>query len=152
MLADELVKIIDARANDLALTWYREVKTSHYTPNVALLSEEEALQIALGVYSRLSKWLTSTGDHEIEDTYNRFGERCHSRGFRMEEMVMLLILIKRHLWLHLLEQGIMTTNIEVYQALDVNNKVVLYFDRAIYFGLIGFKNARIQQREASSNA
>jgi len=66
------------------------------------------------------------------------------KGFRMEEMMMLLVLIKRHIWLHLLAEGIMTTNLEVYQALDVNNKVVLYFDRAIFFGLIGFKSARAE--------
>jgi hypothetical protein len=65
---------------------------------------------------------------------------------------MLLVLIKRHLWLHLLEEGVMTTNIEVYQALDVNNKVVLYFDRAIYFSLIGFRRAREESAKAKANA
>jgi len=59
------------------------------------------------------------------------------------------VLIKRHIWLHLLAEGIMTTNIEVYQALDVNNKVVLYFDRAIYIGLVGFKKARSESMAAS---
>ena len=60
----------------------------------------------------------------------------------MEEVVMTLVLIKRYLWLHLLEGGLMTTRLELYQALELNNKVVLYFDRAIYFAIIGYKEAR----------
>jgi hypothetical protein len=52
--------------------------------------------------------------------------------------------------LHLLERGLMTTNLEVYQALDINNKVVLYFDRAIYFSLIGYKTAREEDMKESA--
>jgi hypothetical protein len=36
----------------------------------------------------------------------------------------------------------MTTSLNLYQALELNNKVVLYFDRAIYFAIIGYKAAR----------
>jgi hypothetical protein len=152
VLAEKLVEIIESRADDLSMTWYREVKESHWTPNVKNLSEEEALAIARRVYSKLSHWLIPQTESEVQETYLRFGEQCYYKGFRMEEMVMLLVLIKRHLWLHLLEQGVMTTNIEVYQALDVNNKVVLYFDRAIYFSLIGFKKAREESVKAKTKA
>jgi hypothetical protein len=152
VLTEKLVEIIESRSEDLSMTWYREVKESPYTPNVKNLSEEEALAIARRVYSKLSHWLIPQTESEIESTYLRFGEQCFYKEFRMEEMVMLLVLIKRHLWLHLLEEGVMTTNIEVYQALDVNNKVVLYFDRAIYFSLIGFRRAREESAKAKANA
>ena len=142
MLEEKLVEVIEQNSDNIALTWYREAKESVYMPNLKNLKQEEALSIAQNVYSKLSHWLQPSRKEEIEAGYERYGEMCYSKGFRMEEVVQSLVLIKRHLWLHLLERGIMTTNIEVYQALDVNNKVVLYFDRAIYFGLIGFKNAR----------
>ncbi len=148
MLADKLVMIIEGRSQEIAGAWYSEVMESQYTPTMKRLSEEEGLNIALRVYGKLGQWLQAKTDDEIEKTYLRFGEQCYFRGFRMEEMVMLLVLIKRYLWLHLLAEGIMTTNIEVYQALDVNNKVVLYFDRAIYFSILGFKNARKKEQRA----
>jgi hypothetical protein len=142
VLEEKLVEIIEQNSDAIALTWYRESKASPYLPNMKHLSQEEALSIAQNVYSRLSHWLRPGQQEEIESTYDRFGEQCYAKGFRMEEVIQILVLIKRYLWLHLLERGIMTTNIEVYQALDINNKVVLYFDRAIYFALLGFKNAR----------
>jgi hypothetical protein len=69
----------------------------------------------------------------------------------MEEVVMTLVLIKRYLWLHLLEEGLMTTDLEIYQALELNNKVVLYFDRAIYFALRGYREARARARAAAAS-
>jgi hypothetical protein len=142
VLEEKLVEIIEQNSDDIALTWYRESKDSPYLPNLKNLSQEEALGIAQNVYSRLSHWLTPSQHEEIEANYERFGEQCYAKGFRLEEIIQILVLIKRYLWLHLLERGVMTTNIEVYQALDINNKVVLYFDRAIYFALLGYKSAR----------
>lgn len=142
MLEEKLVEIIEQNSDHIALTWYRDTKDSAYVPNLKNLTQQEALSIAQNVYSRLSEWLQPSRTDEIQASYERFGEQCYAKGFRMEEVVQVLVLIKRYLWLHLLERGIMTTNIEVYQALDVNNKVVLYFDRAIFFALIGYKNAR----------
>ena len=142
MLDEALVKIIETRAEQIAKTWYRDVIESNYAPSLKNLSAEDALKIAMNVYQKLGYWLLPESDHEVKQTYERFGESLCYRDFRMEEVVMILILIKRHLWLHLLQEGAISSNLEIYQALEVNNKVVLYFDRAIYFALIGFRQAR----------
>ncbi|HEY5493010.1 MAG TPA: hypothetical protein VIK15_00325 [Candidatus Anoxymicrobiaceae bacterium] len=149
MLSDQLVKIIEDRENQLAVNWFNDVMESPYTPHIKTFPRDEALSIALKVLDDLACWLRPDCERDIDKTYKRFGEQFYYKGFRMEEMMMLLVLIKRHIWLHLLAEGIMTTNIEVYQALDVNNKVVLYFDRAIYIGLVGFKKARSESMAAS---
>lgn len=142
MLEDQLIQIIESRADQLAKTWYREVKESRYTPGFQNISEGEGLEMATNVYRKLGYWLMPSSGEDVKYTYERFGRSLYLKGFRMEEVVMILVLIKRHLWLHLLEQGIMSTNLEVYKALELNNKVVLYFDRAICFALEGYKNAR----------
>jgi len=142
VLAGKLVKIIETRADEIAMTWYREIKNSYYLPGFSHLTEDQALRMATNVYRKLSYWLLPESDHEVKQSYEQFGASMYHKGFRLEEVIMTLILIKRYLWLHLLEEGVMTTNLEIYQALDLNNKVVLYFDRAIYFGLIGYREAR----------
>lgn len=144
-LTDGLISIIETRAEQIAKAWYQEVKESNYTPTIKEMPAEEAMGIALNVYNKLGYWLKPESDHEVQQTYIRFGESLSYRDFRMEEVVMILVLIKRYLWLHLLAEGIMSTNLEIYQALEVNNKVVLYFDRAIYFALIGYKRAYAQK-------
>jgi hypothetical protein len=142
LLEDRLVEIIESRSDELAMRWYKEVKDSPYTPNIRLLTEEEALSVARNIYQKLSYWLIPGQESRVKDVYVSFGASMFNKGFRMEEIVMILVLVKRHLWLHLLEEGLMTTNIDIYQALDLNNKVVLYFDRAIYFSLVGYRDEK----------
>ncbi|MDD5747936.1 MAG: hypothetical protein PHP64_02615 [Actinomycetota bacterium] len=143
MLAEKLVDVIESKADELAWKWYGDVKNSHYTPNIRNLSEEEALNVAKNVYKKLSYWLTPEHESEVREAYLSFGASMFNRGLRMEEVLMILVLIKRHLWLHLLEEGLMTTRLDVYQALELNNRVVLYFDRAIYFSLVGYREEKM---------
>lgn len=149
-LEDKLVQVIESRADQIARRWYRDLMESSYAPSIKNLSEEEGLQMATDVYRNLGYWLQPSRTEEVEITYERFGHSLYHRGFRMEEVIMILVLIKRYLWLHLLEEGLMSTNLEVYQALELNNKVVLYFDRAIYFALLGYKEARARETEESA--
>lgn len=151
VLAEKLIKIIETRSDEIAMTWYREVKDSYYLPGFASLPEEQALRMATNVYRKLSYWLMPASGHEVKESYEQFGASMFHKGFQLEEVIMTLILIKRYLWLHLLEEGVMTTSLEIYQALDINNKVVLYFDRAIYFGLIGFREAQEKRRSATAS-
>ena len=142
VLTGRLVEVIESRADEIAKTWYRYVKDSQYTPSIGMIPEQDALKMATDVYRKLGYWLMRTHGHEVKETYHRFGERLYWKHFRMEEVVMTIVLIKRYLWLYLLEGGLMATRLELYHALELNNKVVLYFDRAIYFAIIGYREAR----------
>jgi hypothetical protein len=140
-LEKQLVEVIDDKEEEVALTWFREVRDSNYVPTLNNLSEDEALSIARSVYDSLRKWLMDKSGIDVKDTFITFGEMQFRRGFRMEEMVQIIILLKRYLWLQLLQMGLMTTNLNIYQVLELNNKVVLFYDRSIYFALVGYREA-----------
>jgi hypothetical protein len=151
VLTGQLVQIIENDSDRIAETWYHEVKDSNYTPSIEKISGEDAVKMATDVYKKLGYWLMRTHGQEVKETYHRFGSQLYWKHFGMEEVVMTLVLIKRYLWLHLLEHGLMTTSLELYQALELNNKVVLYFDRAIYFAIIGYKEARAEDKAAQAS-
>ncbi|MBN1288140.1 MAG: hypothetical protein JXA49_00690 [Actinobacteria bacterium] len=142
MLGGWLLKIIESRSDEIAMNWYRQVKNSDYTPSFHNISEEEALEIATNVYEYLSHWLQPSSRHEIKETYEDFGKSFYWKGFKMSEIIMTLVLIKRYLWLHLIDEGLISTDLEIYQALELNNRVILYFDRAIFHSIIGYKEAK----------
>jgi hypothetical protein len=147
-LEERLVEIIESKATEVSQRWYRDMQESHYIPTMHNVSEDEGMRMAMTVYSNLGKWLSPTGSKEIKDTYRDFGSSMFHRGFDMEEVVMVLILLKRYLWLALLEMGLMTTDLNIYQTLELNNKVVLYYDRGIYFALIGYRESKAVSQRA----
>jgi len=150
LLEERLVKVIETRSDEIAKTWYKDIMESNYAPGIKNIPDKDALDMATNVYKKLGYWLLPTSDHKVQETYVKFGADMFKKGFRMEEVVMVLILIKRHLWLHLLEEGVMGHNLELYQALEINNKVVLYFDRAIYYALIGYRIQKAKKKSATS--
>lgn len=142
MLGGWLVDIIENRSNEIAMNWYREVKRSDYTPSFRKISETEALEMATNVYDNLSHWLEPGSNQEIKDSYEEFGKSLYWKGFKMSEIIRILTLIKRYLWVHLMDEGLISTDFEIYQALELNNRVILYFDKAMYNSLIGYKRAK----------
>jgi hypothetical protein len=56
------------------------------------------------------------------------------------------MLIKKHLWLYLREKNFFDSTYELSQALELNNNVVLFFDRAIYFVTMGYEEELLKGR------
>lgn len=143
MLTRRFIKMIETRADKVAKLWLKEVKQSKYTPTYHHFPEELLFERAMAVYERLGYWLSpETKKEEIRHFYMNLGHRRFQEGFRLEEVVMAIILLKRYLWLEVMSEGLTSTNLELYQALELNNQVVLYFDRAIYYTTVGFMEAR----------
>jgi hypothetical protein len=38
-----------------------------------------------------------------------------------------------------MREGLLDTTLELYQAIELNNRVIRFFDRAIYFTAVGYE-------------
>jgi RsbT co-antagonist protein rsbRD N-terminal domain len=139
VLTRRFIKMIETRADKVAKLWLKEVKQSRYTPTYQHFPEELLFERAMAIYERLGYWLSpETKKEEIRHFYMNLGGRRYQEGFSLEEVIMAIILLKRYLWLEVISEGLTSTNLELYQALELNNQVVLYFDRAIYYTTVGY--------------
>jgi hypothetical protein len=142
LLTRRFIKMIETRADKVAKLWLKEVKKSRHTPTYHHFPEELLFERAMAVYERLGYWLSpETMKEEIRHFYMNLGQRRFQEGFKLEEVIMALILLKRYLWLEVISEGFAQTNLELYQALELNNQVVLYFDRAVYYTATGYMEA-----------
>lgn len=142
MLTRRFIKMIETRADKVAKLWLKEVRQSKYTPTYHHFPEELLFERAMAIYERLGYWLSpETKKEEIRHFYMNLGQLRFQEGFKLDEVIMAIILLKRYLWLEVLSEGLTTTNLELYQALELNNQVVLYFDRAIYYTTQGYFEA-----------
>ncbi|MGC9325508.1 MAG: hypothetical protein ACP5G0_12265, partial [Desulfomonilia bacterium] len=111
----------------------KDLLSREETKNYRTLSEDLICERVYDVYSRLDSWLGKekhTG--EVEKYYTELGKKRHREGIPLNEVVLAFMLIKRHLWLYVREKHFFDSTYECYQALEMNNKVVLFFDRVIY--------------------
>ncbi len=142
MLTRRFIKMIETRADKVAKLWLKEVRQSKYTPTYHRFPEELLFERAMAIYERLGYWLSpETKKEEVRHFYMNLGQRRFQEGFKLDEVIMAIILLKRYLWLEVLSEGLTSTNLELYQALELNNQVVLYFDRSIYYTTQGYMEA-----------
>jgi RsbT co-antagonist protein rsbRD N-terminal domain len=134
VVATKLVKIIEKNSSTIAERWVDDVTTLQYTRSYWNVPREELQERAESICDRIGYFLGRRLPRErLASFYKRLGQTRREQGYGVEEVVMALMLLKRHVWLFVLQEGFLTTNLELYQALELNNRVVLYFDRAIYY-------------------
>jgi len=139
-ISDKLVNLIEKNAKQLTKNWLSDVRKHPHTKTYHTYNEEELYDRAFDVYSRLSKWISrETSKEEIYKHYFALGVRRRKEGFALSEVIQAMIITRRHIWLKVLSDGFLDTALDMYKALELNNRVVLFFDRAIHFTALGYE-------------
>lgn len=138
-ISQKLVDLIEKHADSLTRAWMRDVRKNEETPTYHTFDEQLLYDAAFEVFSQLGKWISRTTTKEdVARYFKPLGRRRREQGFKLEEIIKALTLTRRHVWLTVLSSGLMDTALELLQAMELNNRVVLFFDRAIYYTTIGY--------------
>ena len=139
-ISQKLVDLIERSAKELTNNWLADVRKELHLPTYQCFEDGELYQRAFRVYSQLGKWISrETTKEEIARDYVALGAERKKEGFALAEIIQALILIRRNLWRKVLREGLLDTTLDLYQAMELNNRVVRFFDRAIYFTTVGYE-------------
>lgn len=139
-LSKKLIDLIEKNADMLTRSWLHDVKQHGDTLTYHRCDEKKLYDRAFAVYSHIGKWVSrETTKEDVAKYYKALGKERREEGFELAEVVYALILTKRHLWLKVLSSGMLDTALDMHQALELNNRVVLFFDRAIFYTVQGFQ-------------
>ena len=137
----QLLDLIKDNANELTRRLCKELLSREETKGYRKLSDGVIYDRVFDVYSKLSSWL-GLDNHttsEVKKVYTELGRKRYREGIPLHEVVLAFMLVKRHLWEFIQEKQFLETTYEMGQALELNNKVVLFFDRVIYFVSMGYE-------------
>lgn len=140
MVSNKLVKLIEANADELTRRLMKDLLSREETKSYRDLSEDLVYERVYDVYSRLDHWLgRENSKGAIKRFYVALGKKRYREGIPLHELIMTFMLIKRHLWMYILEKQFFDSTYEINQSLELNNRVVLFFDRIIFFACIGYE-------------
>lgn len=135
-----LVKLIESHADELSRNLLQDLRKRDSTSTFHTYDEKEIYERAFNVYSHLGKWISrETTKDKIAKHYTALGAKRRKEGFALSEIIQALIMTRRHLWLKVLAEGFLDTALDLNQALDLNNRVILFFDRAIFYTAVGYQ-------------
>jgi len=143
MISQSVVELIEKNADNLAIQWLKDVKKNINTPFYHTFEEDLLFERARNMYKSLSRWLSiSTPKEETAKFYKKYGEERYHEGFPLPELIYSFILFRRHLWLFILHSGFYDSAYELLRALELNNRVILFFDRALYNMALGYEEVK----------
>ncbi len=140
MVSRKLIKVIQDHSSDLARKWLQNVQKSYTTPTYQTFDEKALLERVQNVYSNLEKWLEEETS-QVERYYTDLGAERLEEGFKLSEVLSALSITKRVLWEHVLTQGLLDSALDLHQALELNSRVALFFDKAAYYIAVGYEKA-----------
>lgn len=149
MVYFSLLQLIEDNADELTKRMCKDLVSRAETKGYRILSDDKLYERVHDVYSKLGSWL-GTDKHttgEVKKIYTELGKKRYREGIPLHEVVLAFMLIKRHLWLYVQEQQFFDSSYELHQALELNNKVVLFFDRVIYLVTMGYEEELRKEKE-----
>ncbi len=135
-----LVKFLERHADELTRNWMRIVRNESLTRSYQALDEKTVFERALKMYQQLGQWVAgqfTKGD--IQSYYRAVGAQRRREGFALSEVVRALIIARRVLWFKIQAEGMLDAEMDPALALEMNNKVLLFYDRAIYHVTVGYE-------------
>ena len=143
MISQSMVELIEKNADDLAKQWLKDVRTNANTPFYHTFNEDYLFERSRNMYKNLGRWLNiTTPKQETAKFYRKYGQERFREGFPLPELIYSFILFRRHLWLFILHVGFLDSAYELLRALELNNRIILFFDRAMHNMAIGYEEAR----------
>ncbi|HNY66307.1 MAG TPA: hypothetical protein PKM41_12805 [Deltaproteobacteria bacterium] len=146
MASGKHVTLIQNNADEITRRLCKDLLGRDETRSYHRLNQDVVYERAYGVYSRLDLWLKGSRTHasEIRDFFVRQGKMRYREGIPLHEEIMVLLLIKRHLWLFILDTNFFDSTYELQEELRFNNRVVLFFDRVIYYVTTGYETEMLE--------
>lgn len=128
------------KADELTWNWIQAMQSRDDMPTYRTYDEKKLYERAFRVFSQLGKWISrETTREEIASQYLALGAQHRKEGFAISEVIMALILTRNQIWLKVQSEGLLDTALDLSQAMELNIRVLRFFDQAIYYAARGFE-------------
>jgi ADP-ribose pyrophosphatase YjhB (NUDIX family) len=144
-LSDKLIKLIENNAEIITNRWLEDVRSRKSTPTYARFDPDTSFSRSKDVVKHFGYWLGGLyADSDIRKFYNQLGEERKEEGFAISEVLSALTLTRKHIWEFALSQGMWDKTIDIYMVLELERRMMLFFDKAAYYIVKGFEKSRSQ--------
>ena len=139
-LSDKLIKLIESNAEVIARRWLNHIISNKSSPTYAKADAESTLQRNLLVVGQFGKWLGGFyNDDDIRSFYRKLGSERKKEGFALSEILSAISLTRKYIWEFALSQRMWTSTIDIYMTLELERRMMLFFDRASYYAARGYE-------------
>lgn len=145
MLGMKLVRLIEAHSEELSRGLTEQILKSERTSDFRKLRPQDLSRRATEVYRNLGEWLLQKTEEDIASRFRRIAAERAAEGIRLQQFLWALMLTRDYL-LHFLRYHVFADNIvALHGELEVHHLLNQFFDRALYYAVMGYEAAAQQE-------
>jgi hypothetical protein len=148
MLALNLVRLIERHSEALSRGLAEEIRKAERTSDFRKIPPEALQLAATEVYCNLGEWLLQKTEGDIEERFKAIAARRAAQGIRLHQFVWALMMTRDHLWRFLRREAFADNIVALHGELELHQLLSQFFDRAMYFAILGHDEA-LQQNVGS---
>lgn len=142
MRAPRLVQHMKNNAESMSAAVLQKVRASNRCKElVAIVPAEEQKRHAVETYSALTDWLANESDASLQDHYIALGMRRAQQGVPFSQVFWAVCIASEHLWQYMQQECLLEEPVEFWGGVMLLYSLKQFFDRALYFTLIGYQRA-----------
>jgi hypothetical protein len=139
MISEKFIKMIEDNAEEITGYWIADIRQNVTTPVFHQMTDEVCIPYGTALIRELGDWLDEgKKGQDVKDVYLALGKKRAKEGVALGDVVSAHLLLKRHIWLYVLSHGFLSTAFELYQVLELNNRVVHFFDNLVFWLVYGY--------------
>lgn len=139
MFSYRLVRLIESHADALAAGLEERVWDNPQITHFREVPAHELRERVYEIYRHLGEWLLGKNELDIEHRYREIGARRARQRVPLSEVVQAIVLTKENLWEFLKSEAVMDRAVEIMGELELLQMLEMFFDRAIYYAVIGYE-------------
>jgi ADP-ribose pyrophosphatase YjhB (NUDIX family) len=140
LLSDRMVGVIEDNAESIAQRWLNDALSNPSTADFRKFDKARLFGDVREILSQFGNWLGGFyKDADIRNYYTAFGRVSRKDGVALSHVLSALSLIKKHLWEFALSQGMWRKTLDIYMALELDRRIVIFFDKAVFYTTKGYE-------------
>ncbi|MCP3900795.1 MAG: NUDIX domain-containing protein, partial [Desulfobacteraceae bacterium] len=140
-ISDKLIDLIEQNSELIANLWLNDIISNRSTPNYHKFDKNRLFNRVNRVFAHFSQWLEgSYNGQDIRQYYINLGIDRKQEGFAPSEVISALSIIRKHIWEFALSQGIWQKTKDIYMTLELERRMMLFFDKAAYYVALGYED------------
>lgn len=137
MLGLRLVRLIEKHSQDLGESLLMKLRTSERTLAYRTIPEDELRAATTSVYAHLEPWLLTKSESDLQRHFKEMGARRAKESIPSSQLAWALMLSKKELWSFIYKESGVDKPFELYSELEFLEMLDSFYDRAVYFALVG---------------
>jgi len=149
MLGMKLVRLVERHCDELSRGLTEQIRTAERTSDFRKITPTELQRAIAEVFRNLGEWLLQKTEADVASRFTAIAARRASEGIGLQQLVWALMLTRDYLWHFLRQEAFADSIVELHGELEVDQMLNQFFDRAVYYAILGYDGADRQRAPKS---